>query len=82
MPLQNLKRLLSMLPAEQLRREETAAQIDQEKKLHKSARQGPEVPDVAITFSEAALIFTLSFGRFTSDEISLKLPVMPSCHGE
>ncbi len=80
MPLQNLKRLLSMLPAEQLRREETQAQIDQEKKLHKPARQGPEVPDVTITFGDAALLFTLSFGRFTSDEISLKLPVMPPSH--
>lgn len=78
MPIQNLKRLLAMLPSDQLRREEAEAQIEQEKKLHKPAKQAPEVPDVAISFNDTALVFTLSFGRFTSDEISLKLPVMPS----
>lgn len=70
-PLPPIKRLLALLPSDQLRREETAAMFEAEggKKI------SPDIMELTINLSPTAAEFALNFNQFTWDEIKLSLPV-------
>jgi hypothetical protein len=68
--LPHLKRLLTLVPADQLRREEMAslAELEAGKKLP------PEIVELTIKLYHGSIEFALDFNQFTFDEIKLSLP--------
>ena len=68
----HLKRLLALLPSDQLRREEMAAMIETEggKKIP------PEIMELTIRLTPGAIEFTLDFNQFAFDEVKLCLPAV------
>ena len=70
--LPHLKRLLTLVPSDQLRREEMTAVVEVEagKKLP------PEIMELTIKLSNESVEFALDFNQFTFDEITLSLPAI------
>jgi hypothetical protein len=76
--LPHLKRLLTLVPADQLRREEMAslAEIEAGKKLP------PEIMELTIKLYFGSVEFALDFNQFTFDEVKLNLPAEHSGYKE
>jgi len=70
--LPHLRRLLTLIPADQIRREEQAAitEIEAGKKLP------PEIMELTIRLEPESVEFALDFNQFTFDEIKLRLPAI------
>jgi hypothetical protein len=72
--LSHLKRLLVLLPSDQLRREEMAAMIETEG----GKRIPPEIMELTISLTPGVVEFALDFNQFAFDEVKLRLPAVYS----
>jgi hypothetical protein len=70
----HLRRLLALLPSDQLRREEMAATIEAEG----GKRIPPEIMELTINLTPDTVDFALDFNQFEFDGIKLRLPALYS----
>ncbi len=70
--LSHLRRLMAVLPSDQLRREEMAAAIEAEG----GKRIPPEIMEFTINLNPDAVEFALDFNQFEFDGIKLRLPAI------
>lgn len=72
--LAHLRRLLALLPSDQLRREEMAVMIEAEG----GKKAPPDVMEITISLTPGAVEFGLDFNQFEFDVVTLRLPAMYS----
>jgi hypothetical protein len=68
--LPHLRRLLTLIPADQIRREEQAALVE----IEAGKKLPPEITELTLKLDPDEVTFALDFNQFTLDEIQLTLP--------